>query len=106
MLMLALMTVAETAPSAGQFLDGWLQYGVLGLLVVAFILGWIVPGWYAKQLVEENKRLSVLIEEKVLPMTATYGLTMDRASSALERAADALNERSYERRSAPAGERG
>lgn len=68
-----------------------LQYGVLGLVVVGFITGWIVPGTQAKALAAENLRLSQLIEGKLFPMFEQYATTMDRAATALEKSAEAMN---------------
>ena len=73
--------------------NGWepfLQYGVLGLVVVGFITGWIVPGYQAKALLAENARLTRLIEEKLLPMAETNAVTLDKAAGALQKATEAI----------------
>lgn len=84
-----------TAPS--DPLATLVQYGVLGLVVLAFITGWIVPGPQAKQLIEENKRLNQLIETRLLPMSEQYAasqektaIVMDKCTVALERAITVL----------------
>ena len=82
-------TKATEAATSGGW-EPFLQYGVLGLVVVGFITGWIVPGYQAKQLLAENARLTRLIEDKVLPMAETNAVTLDRAATALERAAEAI----------------
>lgn len=77
-----------------------LQYGVLGLVVVAFITGWIVPGPQAKALAAENLRLSQLIEGKLFPMFEQYAKTMERAAAALEKASDAMDRQAERERTA------
>ena len=51
-----------------------LSYGVLGVVLVAFIAGIIVPGWIYKQVVDQltqaradNALLREAMEEKLLP---------------------------------------
>lgn len=53
----------------------WLQYGALGLIVVALIFGWLVPGRIYDRAVEradrletENQQLRDRIENKVVPL--------------------------------------
>ena len=75
--------------SSGTSLESFLQYGVLGLVVVGFLTGWIVPGPTAKQMLGENTRLQTLVE-KVIPMTATYASTMEKSTAALDRAAQVM----------------
>ena len=89
-----------TAPQSP--LDYFLQYGVLGLVLIGFVTGWIVPGYQAKQLLEENKRLTALVEGKVFPMLETTGTTLDKASSAMEKATTAF-ERALDRAESPRG---
>lgn len=83
------LVVAEASapPAVGDFL----QYGVLGLVVVGFATGWIVPGPQAKALAAENARLSALIDGKIFPVLEQYASTMEKAAGALERAAEALD---------------
>ena len=66
---------------------------MLGLVVLGFATGWIVPGPQAKALTTENARLSALIENKLLPMSEQYAATMEKAASALEKSAEALDRR-------------
>ena len=70
-------------------IESFLQYGVLGLVVIGFLTGWIVPGPTAKQLLSENQRLQALVET-VIPVTATYSDTMKQSNSALEKAAQVM----------------
>lgn len=72
-------------------LSNFLQYGVLGLVVIGFATGWIVPGPQAKALAAENTRLSGLIEGKLFPMFEQYAGTMERAAIALEKSAEAMD---------------
>ncbi len=46
---------------------GLLSYGVLGIIVVAFVTGLLVPGYLYKRLDAENERLRKLVEERVFP---------------------------------------
>jgi hypothetical protein len=71
----------------GQYFS---QYGPLGLIVLAFIMGWIVPGPVAKKQDDEIKRLQRLFEEKVIPMAEKYAETMAHTNSVLEKALEAL----------------
>lgn len=82
--------LAEVA-SATDPITPFLQYGVLGLVVVGFATGWIVPGPQAKALAAENTRLSALIEGKMFPMFEQYAATMERAAIALEKSAEAMD---------------
>lgn len=87
----AVTRAAETASASGDSISNFLQYGVLGLVVIGFITGWIVPGPQAKALAAENARLSALIEGKLFPMFEQYTGTMERAAMALEKSADAMD---------------
>ena len=40
----------------------WLEYGLLGLIILAFLRGWIVPRWVYAERVSENERLKNEIE--------------------------------------------
>ena len=60
-------------------------YGPLGLIVLGFITGWIVPGPQAKQQAAEISRLQDLFESEVLPMAKTYAETIAEVTSVLER---------------------
>jgi hypothetical protein len=53
----------------------WAQWGVLGVVIVALITGWLVPGRThereiarADRLEQENARLRDRVETKVLPL--------------------------------------
>jgi len=60
-------------------------YGPLGLMVLGFLTGWIVPGPQAKQQTAEIARLQALFEHEVLPMAKTYAETIAEVTSVLER---------------------
>lgn len=83
---------ADSATDVGQFL----QYGVLGLVVVGFITGWIVPGYQAKNMAAENARLLGLFENKLFPLIESSAEALGRASVAMEKSADALNKRTVD----------
>lgn len=62
-----------------------LQHGVLGFVLIALILGWIVPGKShdravrrADRLEEENKRIRDRVEDKVVPLVQTAIASMER----------------------------
>ena len=80
---------AAEGTGSSTSIETFLQYGVLGLVVVGFLTGWIVPGPTAKQMLGENTRLQTLVE-KVIPMTATYASTMEKSTAALDRAAQVM----------------
>ena len=40
----------------------WLEYGLLGLIIFAFLRGWVVPRWVYAERVSENERLKNEIE--------------------------------------------
>ena len=74
----AITTLAQatdgTAGASGPDWTNLAQYGVLGLVVLAFIFGKIVPGYiYERRSAEyeaekaENRRLEDSIKEKVIP---------------------------------------
>lgn len=69
--MLAILAATTTAQPDWTNLA---QYGVLGLVVLAFIFGKIVPGYVYERRVEEhhaviaeNKQLEETIKERVIP---------------------------------------
>lgn len=84
------MRLAEPLATADP-VSNFLQYGVLGLVVIGFATGWIVPGPTAKALAAENTRLSALFEGQLLPMVGQYASTMERAAIALEKSAEAMD---------------
>ncbi len=61
--MSALAALSQTSDPTG----GLLSYGVLGIVVVAFITGLLVPGYLYRRLDAENERLRKLVEERVFP---------------------------------------
>lgn len=68
--MIVLLFAAESGADWGNLA----QYGVLGMVVLAFIFGKMVPGYiYEKRTAEyeaekaENRRLEKTIEEQVIP---------------------------------------
>lgn len=89
-------TTAATNPA-----DVFLQYGVLGLIVIGFLTGQIVPGIQAKQLLADNQRLTALVEGKLFPMMESTNSTMERTAGAMEKATTAfehgLEEQRYAR---------
>lgn len=77
---------ASGPPSLSLPLDPWVQYGVLGMVVLAIILGYLVPykahrreQERADRLETEVDRLRQVNEDRMLPLLA-------RALDVLERA--------------------
>lgn len=66
------------------------QYGPLGLMVLGFITGWIVPGPTAKAQAAEIVRLQGLFEDEVLPMAKTYAETMGSVTKVLDKVLEVL----------------
>ena len=67
------------------------QYGVLGLVVLGFILGKIVPGYIYERRVEEivesreeNTRLRASIEDRVIPALIKSTEALAEVASLLE----------------------
>lgn len=83
-LQVAVVHFAAEAPTDPT--TGWLAYGPLGLMVVGFATGVIVPGHVYKQVLKENERLHSLIDEKVYP-------TVEANARATEQAIEALSAR-------------
>lgn len=60
-----------------------LGYGPLGLVVLGFITGWIVPGHQLKKRDEEVARMQKLFDDQVFPMVQTYATTMAQATQVI-----------------------
>lgn len=74
----------------GTPLDLLLAYGPLGVIVVLFIIGWIVPRRTVDQKDAEILRLQRLFEDEVMPMAKTYAETMQHTTGVMEQASRAL----------------
>ena len=51
----------------------WVQWGVLGAVVLAMLTGQLVPGYIYKDTKAEKDRLQKASEEKVIPALLEYG---------------------------------
>lgn len=87
----ALIAAEATGSGGGADWTGLAQYGVLGLVVLGFIFGKIVPGYLYERRVQEVEalkaevgRLRDTIEEKVIP-------ALIRSTDVLARYVDRLN---------------
>jgi hypothetical protein len=69
-----------------------LGYGPLGLVVLGFITGWIVPGSVVKKKDAEIERLQGLFESQVFPMAQTYASTMAQATTVMHDVTDEIRE--------------
>lgn len=90
-LTLAAVTFSATPTAEGVSSDPVLtliNYGVLGIVVVGFVTGWIAPGPQVKQLVAENQRLNLLITGTLLPLIEKVVLVLDQNTSATKRSTD------------------
>jgi hypothetical protein len=65
---LASMASATDTGSTVDGLSNYLSYGPLGLMVLGFLTGQLVPGRTYKRTEDENDRLRRLIEDKLLPL--------------------------------------
>lgn len=83
-LMLASSVVlAQTLPPG---VGEWVERGVLGLVVVALIMGWLTPGRQtereatrADRLEAENQRLRELNEDRTIPLLVRVVDVLDRS---------------------------
>lgn len=93
-LSLALFTFSAVpaVDGASEPLTNLIQYGVLGIVVIGFVTGWIAPGPQVKQLVEENKRLNLLITDTLLPTIEKVTLVLDQNTSASKRQTEVVEE--------------
>lgn len=73
--LVVLEATTEAATRGDLPLGDWVQYGVAGLVVLALIIGWLVPGHAYKReaeradrLAEENQRLRDHNETRVVPL--------------------------------------
>lgn len=60
------------------------SYGVLGLTVVGFLTGKLVPGWLYKKSEEENERLRKLIDDKVYPLIEANTRINEKATEVMK----------------------
>lgn len=82
------LSTAFAVDSAAGGVDlgtGLLTYGPLGIMVVGFMFGQIIPGPTHKRVVDENDRLRTLIDDKVWP-------TINDATSAMKESTDTVRE--------------
>jgi hypothetical protein len=86
----AVAVTAQMAPA--DDLLGWIQYGVLGLVVVGFLLGKIVPGRIYDQAIAENQKLrdeladrNAKTETQILPAALRLTDVATRMGELLER---------------------
>lgn len=87
----ALAWVATVESTAIDPVANLIQYGVLGIVVIGFIFGWIVPGPTAKQLISENTRLNDMIEAKLLPMIERSAAALERSAIVMDKATTAMD---------------
>lgn len=92
----------------GGILPLWAELGVGGLLFVAFVVGWIVPGKLherevrrADRLEEENGRIRDTVETRIVPLVTEAIAVLERARA--DRAGDRRSDRSYGAQHHPKG---
>ena len=62
----------------------WLEYGLLGLIILAFLRGWVVPRWAYAARVCENERLKTEIEAQT-DINLELAQAFDKLSGGLRR---------------------
>lgn len=77
------MIVAESLTQPTDPYSLLLGFGPLGLMVIGFITGWIVPGHQLRKSEAEVARLQSLFDDQVFPMAQTYASTMATATQVL-----------------------
>lgn len=82
--------LAEVASQPQDPYSLLLGFGPLGLMVLGFITGWIVPGPQLKKSEAEVARLQRLFDEQVFPMVQTYASTMATATQVMHDVTDEL----------------
>jgi hypothetical protein len=96
--------VAANGPSVAEPLPGWAQYGLLGLIVIAWLTGQVVRGKLYDQAIEdrnaERKRTDdaeaaskTLMMEKVFPALTAYQLALQNTNDVILPALDRLVDR-------------
>jgi hypothetical protein len=75
--------IAEQQQFASDPTSMLLGYGPLGLVVIGFLTGWLVPGTQLKKSEAETARLQRLFDDQVFPMAQTYASTMAQATVVL-----------------------
>jgi len=89
----ALGAVAVMATSGTSSEDPFgiiLDYGLIGAILILFLIGWIVPKKTVDQKDAEILRLQHLFTDEVIPMVKTYTETMTKVTSNLEESTEAL----------------
>lgn len=79
----ASVVVAQALPAG---MEVWLERGILGLVVLSLIMGWLTPGRQtdreakrADRLEEENQRLRGLWEDRGIPLLTRAIDVLDRS---------------------------
>lgn len=73
------VVVAQVAQDPG--VGNLVQYGVLGLLVIGFITGWVVPGRVALYHQERADRAEAVMRDQVIPLLARAAAIIERAEA-------------------------
>jgi hypothetical protein len=75
--------IAAAEGSSNDQLSGALinytSYGVLGLTVLGFLTGKLVPGWLYSRSEKENERLRLLIDGKIYPLVENSTRVTEKA---------------------------
>lgn len=73
-----------------------LSYGPLGIMVVGFVTGLLVPGYLYKRIDGENDRLRRLIEDKVIPLVEQNSRVTEEAIDVIKNYNDIIKSRRIE----------
>lgn len=81
----AILSSAEViaADSGGDPVNYFFQYGVIGVVLILLLLGWLVPKYVHDRAIAENKRKDEIIERKDEFIAELQSSISDRAIPAL-----------------------
>lgn len=82
------MQVSQIVAATSTDLPNWAQWGILGLIILGFVVKQLVPGWLYADVKAENQQLREENKELVKLMFETQKATIP----ALQEAANAVNE--------------
>lgn len=79
------MLVAQGEGAAPVGADRLIQFGVLGIMVVLFLTGWIVTGSQYKRVLAENEAMKQLLVTDVIPLLEKTGKRLEDNTDIIKR---------------------